>query len=280
MFGDVGEDQSARSSRAIGDHVLATQVARDHERGHRGVDRPRIDAPQHVGVEPLDGFALPAGRTVIGRLTRIDGFDVGLVGAAARIGLRLQQVVEPLVTQPLDLPRRERGSEQDLREELEGLAEPGGRDVDAHAGRVPAGVRMDGGAQPLARLDQGDRVVSLGALGQGAGRKDGRAALVRGLVHGTDRQHDGRADQRATGQVRDQDAEPVVQPCGGEVRELVRPRDAGCRAFGDDVPVELDAVRGGHAASSSSRSVSVSVSAFSSESLWTAPESAGAISGR
>ncbi len=139
---------------------------------------------------------------------------------------------------------------------------------------------MDRGAQPLARLDQRDRVVSLRSLGEGAGGQDGGAALVRGLVHGTDREHHGRADQRSTGQVGHEDREAVVQLASGEVRELVRPRDAWRRTFGDDVPVELDAIGRGHAATSSSLSVSVSVSAFSSASLSTAPESAGAISGR
>ncbi|MEJ7697519.1 MAG: hypothetical protein WKF78_13090 [Candidatus Limnocylindrales bacterium] len=37
---------------------------------------------------------------------------------AARVGLGLEQVVQPLVPQPLDVVRRERRPEQDLREEF------------------------------------------------------------------------------------------------------------------------------------------------------------------
>ena len=152
-------------------------------------------------------------------------------------------------------------------------AQPGRRHVDADARGVPAGVGVERGAQPLARLGQADRVVSLGALGQRPRRQDGGAALVRRLVDGTGGQDQRRADQRTAGQVGDEHRQPVVELCPGDGREVVRPRRPGGRALGDDVPVALELVGGGHAATSSSCSASVSASFSASAS--TASESAG-----
>ncbi len=89
-----------------GHHVLAAQVPADDERRPRGVERP---ARRHGGaravVEGLDGVAQPRRRSVVGRRRRVDRADERLVGPPARIGLGLEQVVEPLVAQPLDLAR-------------------------------------------------------------------------------------------------------------------------------------------------------------------------------
>jgi hypothetical protein len=215
---------------------------------------------------------------MVGRVGRVDRVDECLVGPPARVGLRLQQVVEPFVAQPLDLVRWEGRPEQDLGQELESGAQPRRRHVDADAGGVPAGIGVEGCAQPLARLDQGDGIVSLGPLGQGPGGQDGGPTFLRRLVDRSGRDHDRRADQRPARQVGDQDGQSVVEPGLGQARELVRARHAWCRALGDDVPVEVQAVRSGHAATSSSWSVSAS--AVSSASVSTTLESAGAISGR
>ena len=192
--------------------------------------------------------------------------------------LRLQQVVEALVAQALDLVRREGRVEQHLGEELERLAQPRRRHLDADARRVPAGVGVQGSTQSLGRLRQADGVVAFRALGECPGGQHGRPALARRLVDGADGQDDRRARQRPAGEVGHQDREPVVELRPGDVGEVVRARLAGRRSLGDHVAVALDLVGGGHAATSSSwsRSASVSFSAFSS----TASESAGAISGR
>jgi hypothetical protein len=64
-------------------------------------------------------------------------------GASARIGLRLQQVVEAFIAEPLDFRCRKRRSEQNLGDELEGGRQPIGWHFDADAQRVPASVRME-----------------------------------------------------------------------------------------------------------------------------------------
>ena len=118
----------------------------------------------------------PAGRWY-GRRRRVDRGHVRLVGAAAGVGLRLEQVGQPLVAQPLDLGRRERragarprrAARAPAASRLAGHVEPGGR-------RVPAGLGVDRRAEPLGGLVERDRVADLGALGEAAGGEDGCAA--------------------------------------------------------------------------------------------------------
>ena len=180
-----------------GHHVLATKVA-GHGQGRLArIEGSMVGTLQRVPIQPGHGLAGPAGRAVIGRRRRVDGLDVRLVGAPARVGLRLEQVVEPLVTKALDLVRREGGVEQDLGKELQGGLEARGRHVQAHARRVPAGLGMERGAEPFRGLGQAERVVALRALGQGAGGEDGRAGQGVRFVGGTDGQHDRGRDRAA-----------------------------------------------------------------------------------
>src|SRR5947207_924457 len=67
---------------------------------------------------------------------------------------------------PLDLDLGERGPSRHLRHELECGLEARRGDVDARGGRVPAGLGVQRGAQPLGGLDEPDRVEALRSLGQ------------------------------------------------------------------------------------------------------------------
>ena len=167
--------QPPRVDAARASDVLADQVAGHDERGPGRILGPLVGAPDRVAVEALDGLAGAGRRPVIGRGGRVDRADVGLVGPSPRVGLGLEQVVEPLVAQTLDVRGREGRALEDLGQQLEGRPEARGGHVDPDARRVPAGLGVERCAEPLGRLGQGDRVVALGALGQGPGGEDGRA---------------------------------------------------------------------------------------------------------
>ena len=234
-----------------GQGVQAPKVAPDHERGPRRIERPVVGSPEHVGFETGDRLGGPARGTVIRRVRGVDRRDVDLVGTAAWVRLGLEQVVQPLVAQPLDLIGRERRPKQDLGQQLQGRLEPGGRHVDAHARRVPAGLGMERGAKPLGRFGQSDRVVIGRALGHGPGGQHGDAALIRRLVDRADGQDHRCADQRPTGQVDDEDGQAVGEPIAADRGEVVRSRGPRGRPLGDDRAIAFGRVRG-HAASSSS----------------------------
>ena len=68
-------------------------------------------------------------------------------------------------------------------------------------------------AEPLGGLDQGDRVVALGALGQGPGGEDRRPAVgVGGSSTAPLRRTSGRRHERPAGQVGDEDRQAVAEP--------------------------------------------------------------------
>ena len=130
---------------------------------------------------------------------RVDRRGERLVGAAARVGLGLEQVVEPLVAEALDLGLGERRVEGDLGEQLERRLEAGGRHVDADATSRPSRPRRGATRPSRSRgLDEGDRVVALGALGQRPRGEDGRAGVGRRLVGGAVAEDERRA-RRAAG---------------------------------------------------------------------------------
>ena len=109
-------------------------------------------------------------------------------------------------------PLGERRPAHDLGQQLERGREPGSparrarRDVASQPASAcsEAPSRSDG-------LDQRDRVVVLGALGQGAGREDGRARLAGGLVDSAVPAAPGRGHERPAGQVRDEHPQAVVE---------------------------------------------------------------------
>ena len=108
----------------------------------RAGSRPRwYAARRRPASRPLDRLLRPAGRPAVRRARRVDRRGERLVGAAARIGLGLEQVVEPLVAEALDLGLGERRVEGDLGEELERRLEAGGRHVDADRSSRPSRPR-------------------------------------------------------------------------------------------------------------------------------------------
>ena len=133
--------------------------------GRRGRRRPRASPGAGRGCARRRGRRSAAvSRSTVSRVPPdgrwygdaggVDGLGERLLGAPSRIGLGLEQVVEALVAQALDLGRREGRPQQDLRDQLERRRQPVGRHLHARAQRVPAGIRVDRGAQPLGGLDQ------------------------------------------------------------------------------------------------------------------------------
>ena len=202
----------------MADDVLAAEVAADDERGPRRIERPRRRrARSSVRRQALDGLARPARRPVVGRARRVDRADERLVDAPARIGLGLEEVVQPLVAQPLDLGLGEGRVEEDLGDQLEGRlrAGPPARRRRRSEASQPASAWSEA-PEPLGRLDQGDRVVALGALGQGPGGQDGRPGLGRPAPRPRRRAATSDADTSGRpGQVGDQDRQPVGERGAG-----------------------------------------------------------------
>ena len=173
----TGKDRPARSSagvavpvaeQAVGDraNVDPPQVAADDERETRRVDAARPVAPALLGPEALDRLGQSGGRPVVRRIRRVDRVDERLVGPPAGVRPCLEDVVQPLVAQPLDLALGERRPAHHLGEQLECGLEPRGRNLDACRHRVPARLGVERGSEPLRGLDERDRVIPLRALGQ------------------------------------------------------------------------------------------------------------------
>ncbi len=163
----------AEEPRHEPDDVLATKVARNDQGRPAGVERSPIGSANDVAIEPRNALPRPCRGPVVGGTGGIDRPDEALVGPSSGIGLRLEQVVEALIAQALDLTLWEGRVEQDVGEELQRRCKPARRHIDADARRVPSGLRMERGAQSFRRLGEGDRVVALRPLGQGASRKHG-----------------------------------------------------------------------------------------------------------
>ena len=153
-----------------------------HDRAARRVDGAVVDRAELGGGQALDRVRGAAGGPAVRARRRVDRGDERLLGAAARVGLRLEEVGQPLVAQAVDLALRERRAAHDLREQLERGREAARRHVEPGGGRVPAGLGVQRGAEALGGLGERDGVADLGALGQAACGEDRRAAEVVGLV--------------------------------------------------------------------------------------------------
>ena len=181
-----------------------------------------------AAVKPLDGLAGAAGRPVVRRLGRVDRPDERLLDAAARVGLGLEEVVQALVAQALDLGDREgRSAAAGPRPRARGRRQPVGRHVDADGQRIPAGIGVERGAEPLGGFDEGDRVVALRSPRSGPGRPGPwprpRSAARRPAADDQDvrpTRAAGRAGRRRGSRGR-------WRAAAGHGREVVRPRRAG-----------------------------------------------------
>ena len=141
--------------------------------------------------------------------------------------------------------------EEDLGDQVEGGRQAVRRYVDADAQGVPARFGVERGAQPLGRLDEGDRLIPLGALGQGPGGQHGGAGLIGRLLSCAAHDDHRRRHERTSGQVDDEDRQAVGQLTPGDRRELVAPWRAGCRPLGHDRAVAGFVDGRAHAATSS-----------------------------
>ena len=166
--------RSAASTTSAGVDVAARPRARPAT-GRRPAHGPRA---ARSGVSASTVVAGAGRRAMVRARGRVDRRDVGLVGAAARVGPGLEQVGEALVAQPVDLGLGERRAADDLGEQLERGLEAARRDVDARrTSASQPGLGVERGAEALGGLGQRDGVAALRALGQGAGGQDRGAAL-------------------------------------------------------------------------------------------------------
>ena len=150
--------------------------------GHEG---PVVDGAQLRRREALDRLGGPAGRPVVRARGGVDRRDVRLVGTAAWVGLRLEQVREPLVAQALDLGLGEARAADDLRQQRRGAGSRrlAGTSRPAEVASHPASAWIEAPRRSAASVSaMASR--DLGALGQAPGREDRGAADGVGLVDG------------------------------------------------------------------------------------------------
>ena len=121
-----------------------------------------------------------------------------------------------------------------LGDELEGRFEALGGDLDPGRHAVPARLGVEARPKPFRRLDEGDGIVVLGPLGEGAGRQDRRAGLGGRLVDRAVAEQEGGTDERSTWHGDRDEGKAVGQPLALEGREDVGPRFAGGRPSADD----------------------------------------------
>ena len=179
--------------------LVGVHVAGDHDRA-RGRDRSRGRGPRAArrGVRPSTVSARAARGPVVRARRRVDRGDVRLVGAAARIGLRLEEVGQALVAEPVDLALRERRPAHDLREQLERGRRAGSRARRARRTSRPSrprrGATRRGARRP--RSARWRRATSVPSVSARAARTVAPPSAV-GLVGRRPSAARGRRDQRA-----------------------------------------------------------------------------------
>ncbi len=225
----------AEQALDVADHGVRIQLPGENDRAARGIDGAVVDRAELGRRQALDGVRRAARGPAVGTRGSVERGDERLLGAAPRIGLRLEDVGQALVTQAVDLPLGECRPAQDLRQQLERGREPARRHVEPGVRRVPAGLRVQRGAEALAGLGQRDGVAQLGALGQRPRGEDGRAAEVVGLVARPGPEHHGRRDQRPARHRGHDDAQAVRERRPDRRREVVGARLAGDRALRDQL---------------------------------------------
>jgi hypothetical protein len=150
-----------------------------------------------------------------------------LVGQPARIGMRLEDVRQPLRLEPFELARIQARLAHHLRQQLDSLGGVLREGLERGARRVPAGLAAHLDAEPLGRLGEGRGIQPPGAGHLELRRQGGHAGprLVLGRRPGVDQQM--HVDDRGARHVHRPDGEPVGELAAGELGEVIRPRSAG-----------------------------------------------------
>ena len=227
--------------------VDTREIPTDDERHLPRIEAPIQLCPNDVRIKPLDRGPGSCRGPSIRRAVRVDGSDEGLLRAATGICPGLEKVVQAFRTEPVHLIGGKGRHRGDLGHEVEGSGEVLRGHVDGDRGCVPAGLGVERGSNPLARLDEIHRRVALRPLGECPGHEDRRPGEVVRFVGRPARDDQRGIDEGPPGQVGGNDAEAVVQPGPVERGERIRPGRARLRSLGDD-----DASAGAHAATSES----------------------------
>ena len=213
-------------------HINARQIAGNDERRARRVERLGVARHNSVAIEGSDCLAQARQRSDVRRIGRVDRLWKHALGAAARIGQGLHQVVQPLVAQPLDLLGWERRLGHHLGQQRQRGAEMRFGHLDAGAERLPRRVGVDLRAKPLGGFDELVRVALARAFRHCPGRQHAHAGLVGRLGPAATGQQQLCREQRPSGQVGMDDGQAVAQGRALEAGEVVLARPAGA---GSDV---------------------------------------------
>ena len=205
----------AESGSAIAADVAAgVEVAADDER-RRGPGRSRRAwSARSAAASSRATVSARAGRRAGGRRSRrVDRRRRTPLGAASRIGLRLQQVVSRSSRSRSTSRRRERRARRATSaSELERRAEARRGHVDARSTSRPSRPRHGASAEPLGGLGELDRVVVLRALGERARPRTVTPPCAARLVGGAARQDERRGrPARRPGRWHDDQPEAVGQ---------------------------------------------------------------------
>jgi len=218
--------------------VDALELTRDDDRREAGIVDRRVALLDRGPIEDGDGVLQAARWSGERRVGRVDRRPEAQFGEAAWVRTRLHQVGQPLVAQALHLAGRERRSREDLDEQGHSRLETMGRHSERQREAVPPGFGRQLGPQSLRRLDELDRGVTLGPLGEGVGGQDGNAPPGRGLVGGPALENQADRNERTAGQVGRHELGPVGEGAPLEVREVVGPRPARRRTDVEDGEID------------------------------------------
>ena len=211
--------------------VEAAQFTADDQGHHRGIESPGEGASGFVRSEAFDRLARTGSTMPIRGGAGVDRLDEGLFGPSTWVGPGLEQVIQTLVAKALDITCRKGGSGHDLGDEIESGREPFAGNIDRDGQRIPTGLGVERRAQPLGCLDKLDRVVVVGAFGQGSGHQDRGSRLRLGIVSRATQRDQDASEQRPCGQVDRDHGQAVVKPRPIDGRERVWPGYAGMRAL-------------------------------------------------
>lgn len=225
-----GGEARPRPERLLRESARLRGVNRtgDHEQGPRRPHALRVERDEVLTRDAADRCFV---RRAPVRMLPVESAREGTRGDAPRLRGRQRERGERLRAQELDLARGERGSQDDVREQLEGEAPVIRQDRAGHGEEVGA---CGGPERPTDPLDgRGDLIGVPGpsALREQAGHHLGQPRLANGIVEAPGGHRERHRDDRLFLARHHEQAEPIRERGLGEGRELGRrERHRGRRA--------------------------------------------------